>query len=126
MPEMWLDPDKVDQVLANLVENALRHGGGTVTVEIRYGPVASGDTGELAAGCEVVIADEGEGIADATRPRIFTKFWRGGNRRGGTGLGLYIVKGIVEAHGGTIVAERADSGGAQFRFTLPAGVPPFA
>ena len=126
MPEMWLDPDKVDQVLANLVENALRHGGGTVTIELRYGPVAAGDSGDLAAGCEVVVADEGEGIPDETRARIFTKFWRGGNRRGGTGLGLYIVKGIVEAHGGSIVAERSDSGGAQFRFTLPAGVPPFA
>jgi signal transduction histidine kinase len=120
--EMWLDPDKIDQVLANLVENALRHGGGTVTIEVRHTSEESHGT----PGVEVVIADEGEGIPDATRPRIFTKFWRGGNRRGGTGLGLYIVKGIVEAHGGTIVAERAPGGGAMFRFTLPAGAPPFA
>jgi signal transduction histidine kinase len=130
LPEMWLDPDKIDQVLANLVENALRHGGGTVTIDVRPASVPrtdGGADGEAAdAGCEVVVADEGDGISDETRPRIFTKFWRGGNRRGGTGLGLFIVKGIVEAHGGSIIAERSTGGGAQFRFTLPAGTPPFA
>jgi signal transduction histidine kinase len=126
LPEMWLDPDKIDQVLANLVENALRHGGGTVTIQLRRASVEDSNGDGVDDGCEVVIADEGDGIPDETRPRIFTKFWRGGNRRGGTGLGLYIVKGIVEAHGGSIVAERSASGGAQFRFTLPAGAPPFA
>lgn len=126
LPEMWLDPDKIDQVLANLVENALRHGSGTVTVDVRRATVEDSTGDGVEEGCEVVIADEGDGIPDETRPRIFTKFWRGGNRRGGTGLGLYIVKGIVEAHGGGIVAERSASGGAQFRFSLPAGAPPFA
>jgi signal transduction histidine kinase len=125
LPEMWLDPDKIDQVLANLVENALRHGGGTVTIDIRPASVEDGG-GKATPGLEVSISDEGEGVPDETRARIFTKFWRGGNRRGGTGLGLYIVKGIVEAHGGTIVAGRSPSGGAAFRFTLPAGPPPFA
>jgi signal transduction histidine kinase len=123
-PEMWLDPDKIDQVLANLVENALRHGGGTVEVDVRFVDVDV--DGGSAPGVEVVVSDHGDGIPDNTRARIFTKFWRGGNRRGGTGLGLFIVKGIVEAHGGTITAGQADGGGAQFRFTLPAGAPPFA
>jgi signal transduction histidine kinase len=126
LPEMWLDRDKLDQVLANLIENALRHGRGTVSVDVRRVPVLDANSGQPATGAEVVVSDQGEGIPQATLARIFTKFWRGGNRRGGTGLGLYIVKGIVEAHGGTIVAERAPSGGAQFRFTLPAGTPPFA
>ena len=56
---------------------------------------------------------------------MFTRFWRG-NRRGGTGLGLYIVKGLVEAHGGSITVSRAASGGAEFRFALPLGTPEFA
>jgi signal transduction histidine kinase len=126
LPEMWLDPDKIDQVLANLVENGLRHGRGTVTVEVRHVPVEDGEGGKASMGAEITVSDEGEGIPEETLARIFTKFWRGGNRRGGTGLGLYIVKGIVEAHGGTIVAGRSPAGGAQFRFTLPAGTPPFA
>ncbi len=137
LPEMWLDPDKIDQVLANLVENALRHGGGTVTIAVRGCSVedrdgvpdgkAEGKTdGKTLPGLEVTVSDDGDGVPEETRARIFTKFWRGGNRRGGTGLGLYIVKGIIEAHGGTIVAGRSPSGGASFRFTLPAGPPPFA
>ncbi|MDQ1650281.1 MAG: hypothetical protein QOG60_2338 [Frankiaceae bacterium] len=137
-PEMWLDPDKLDQVLANLVENALRHGGGVVEIDVRFTDVAvdggSGSAvgagsdvdGGAVPGVEVVVSDHGDGIPTNTRARIFTKFWRGGNRRGGTGLGLFIVKGIVEAHGGTITTGQTDGGGAQFRFTLPAGAPPFA
>ncbi len=115
LPEMWLDPDKIEQVIGNLVENALRHGEGTVTVNIR----------PFETGAEVTVADEGEGIPEETATRVFTRFWRGGNRRGGTGLGLYIVKGLVEAHGGSVEVGRAPSGGAQFRFVLPAGSPPF-
>jgi signal transduction histidine kinase len=129
VPEMWLDPDKIDQVLANLVENALRHGGGTVRILVRGASVEDrNDTtgGKATPGLEVTVGDDGDGVPEETRARIFTKFWRGGNRRGGTGLGLYIVKGIIEAHGGTIVAGRSPSGGASFRFTLPAGPPPFA
>ena len=115
LPEMWLDPDKVEQVLGNLVENALRHGEGTITISVR----------PLDDGAELTVSDEGEGIAEETASRVFTRFWRGGNRRGGTGLGLYIVKGLVEAHGGTIDVGRATGGGAQFRFVLPAGRAPF-
>jgi signal transduction histidine kinase len=54
--------------------------------------------------------------------RVFRQFWRG-KRRGGTGLGLYIVKGLVEALGGTITVGGAPGGGAEFRFILPAGAP---
>jgi signal transduction histidine kinase len=111
---MWLDPDKLAQVVGNLVENALRHGGGTVTVTLTA----------TATGAELTVADEGEGIAPQAAGRVFTKFWRG-SRRGGTGLGLYIAKGLVEAHGGSIEADRAQSGGALLRVTLPAGAPSF-
>jgi hypothetical protein len=114
LPEMWADPDKVAQVVGNIVENSLRHGAGTVTVAV----VPSGD------GARVTVVDEGEGIAPAALPRVFTKFWRDA-KRGGTGLGLFIAKGIVDAHGGTIEAARADSGGARVSFTLPAGTPSF-
>ena len=71
--------------------------------------------------------DEGEGIPPEAVPRVFRQFWRGhGQPRGGTGLGLYIVKGLVEAHGGAITVRRAPGGGAEFRFSLPAGAPDFA
>ena len=120
LPEMWVDPDKLQQVVGNLVENALRHGDGTVTLTVGPAEVAGGP------GCEVTVSDEGEGIPEATASRVFTRFWRGGDRRGGTGLGLYIVKGLVEAHGGSVDVSRAPGGGARFRFVLPAGTPSFA
>ncbi|HEY6501067.1 MAG TPA: PAS domain-containing sensor histidine kinase [Streptosporangiaceae bacterium] len=114
MPETWLDADKLDQILGNLIENAVRHGAGTVTVVVE--PAAGGDA------VAVSVQDEGEGIAPDLASRVFRQFWRG-KRRGGTGLGLYIVKGLVEAHGGSITVGRAPGGGAEFRFTMPAGTP---
>jgi hypothetical protein len=142
LPETWLDADKVDQILGNLVENAIRHGAGTVTVVVEpveavairgtsradaapgapgslYGPRASG--GSAVA---VSVRDEGDGIAPELVPSVFRQFWRT-KRRGGAGLGLFIVKGLVEAHGGTITVQRAPGGGAEFRFIMPAGLPDF-
>ena len=116
LPEMWLDPDKMAQVVGNLVENGLRHGDGTVTVTVT-------PAGE---GAQVSVSDEGDGIPAEAVGRVFTKFWRGGGGRGGTGLGLYIAKGIVDAHGGAIEAAQAPGGGALMRFVLPAGTPSFA
>ncbi len=115
LPEMWVDPDKFQQVVGNLVENALRHGEGTVTVTV--GPYGSGAV--------VTVSDEGEGIPENVASRVFARFWRGGDRRGGTGLGLYIVKGLIEAHGGSVSVGRGPAGGAEFRFVLPAGTPDF-
>jgi len=114
LPETWLDADKVDQILVNLIENALRHGAGIVTTMVEAGQL-DGDPAVV-----VYVRDQGEGIAPEVAPRVFRQFWRG-KRRGGTGLGLYIVKGLVEAHGGTIIVQRAPGGGAEFRFTVPAG-----
>nr|WP_239104118.1 ATP-binding protein [Microbispora corallina] len=117
LPEVWADQDKIDQILANLVENAVRHGRGTVTIVVE--PVEWG--------VAVAVRDQGEGVAPELVTRVFRQFWRGnGRRRGGTGLGLFIVKGLVEAHGGTIGVQRAPGGGAEFRFILPTGTPDFA
>ena len=115
LPEMWVDPDKFQQVVGNLVENALRHGEGIVTVTV----------GPYDKGAVVTVSDEGDGIPEAVASRVFARFWRGGDRRGGTGLGLYIVKGLVEAHGGSVSVGPGPAGGAEFRFVLPAGTPAF-
>jgi signal transduction histidine kinase len=109
---VWADPDKVGQVVGNIVENALRHGSGTVRIML----AAEGDS------ARVTVSDEGEGISAEALPRIFTKFWRDA-KRGGTGLGLFIAKGIVEAHGGVIEAGSAEAGGARIGFALPIGAP---
>jgi hypothetical protein len=132
LPETWLDADKIDQILGNLVENAVRHGAGIVTVVVE--PAHLDEAAEQAGGsapdaAAVSVRDQGEGIAPDVVPRVFRQFWRGkprgGSRRsqhgGGTGLGLYIVKGLVEAHGGTIGVRPAPGGGAEFRFIVPAG-----
>ena len=133
LPETWLDADKVDQILGNLVENAVRHGAGTVTIVVEpadnLGPraVSRGGQGPAAAQATAVavsVRDEGDGIPPELIPRIFRQFWRA-KRRGGAGLGLYIVKGLVEAHGGSITVQSAPGGGAEFRFTMPAGLPDF-
>jgi PAS domain S-box-containing protein len=112
LPELWADPDKLAQVVGNVIENALRHGAGLVTVAV------SAPDGMVS----VEVTDAGEGISAEALPRIFTKFWHDA-RRGGTGLGLYIAKGIVDAHGGTIEAGEAASGGAAVRFAIPVSQP---
>jgi PAS domain S-box-containing protein len=136
LPETWLDADKIDQILGNLVENAVRHGAGIVTIVVEPAHTggdepASRPDGEPGAAdaAAVSVRDQGEGIAPDVAPRVFRQFWRGkprvGSRTsrhgGGTGLGLYIVKGLVEAHGGTICVRCAPGGGAEFRFIVPAG-----
>jgi hypothetical protein len=118
LPETWLDADKVDQILVNLIENALRHGAGTVTTVVEPTAVAG------APGVAVSVRDQGPGIAPELASRVFRQFWRA-KRRGGAGLGLFIVKGLVEAHGGTIAGHQAPGGGAEFRFIMPVGTPDF-
>lgn len=123
LPEVWADPDRLDQVLSNLLENAVRHGDGTVTMEVSASVELLADGREVPA-VAVVVMDEGDGIPEEDLGRVFTRFWHG-SRRGGTGLGLYLVRGLVEAHGGRVQVGRAQSGGARFRFTLPAGAPEY-
>jgi PAS domain S-box-containing protein len=128
LPEVWADPDRLDQILSNLLENAVRHGEGVVT--LAAAPAAQDARAAMAAkgrgevGVELFVSDEGKGIPDHHRELVFSRFWHGSGR-GSTGLGLYVVKGLVEAHGGRVVVESAPSGGAQFRLSLPSQPPEY-
>ncbi len=108
------DPEKVQRVLLNLIQNAIRHTPADGSVTVRALP-ADGAV-------EIEVADTGEGIAPADRPRVFDPFYRGGSEaartRQGAGLGLAISRAIVEAHGGRIWLEQA-AGGTRVRFSLP-------
>lgn len=105
---LFADPDRLAQVLSNLVENAVRHGDGAVTVTIRSG----------ADHVRLDVADEGPGIAPEHRALIFSRFWQGHRQGGGSGLGLFVVHGLVTAHGGRVEALDQRQG-ATFRVTLP-------
>jgi PAS domain S-box-containing protein len=113
-PEVYADRDKVEQVLTNLVENAVKYSeGGTVTV-----------SGEVVDGAvEVAVRDQGVGIPADQLTLIFTKFYRraGHGAPTGTGLGLFITRGLVEAHGGRIWARSEVGRGTEVRFRLPRG-----
>jgi signal transduction histidine kinase len=109
------NPEKLQRVLFNLIQNAIRHTPADGSVVVRAEPVA--------AGIEIEIADSGDGIAPEQREHVFTAFYRGGAdaaRTGdGAGLGLAVSRAIVEAHGGRIWL--ADSArGTRVRFSLPA------
>jgi len=116
LPPVLADPDRLAQVLTNLLGNALRHTpkGGSVTVDAaRRGDVAL-----------FRVEDTGEGIAPGHLPHVFERFYRAEQSRsragGGAGVGLAISKALVEAMGGRIWAESAGAGkGAAFTFTLP-------
>ncbi len=119
LPEMWLDPDKVAQIVGNLLDNALRHGAGAIRVELIAAATPAGP------GAQLAVSDEGEGIGPDARARIFTRFWQAANAKTGTGLGLYIVRGLAQAHGGTIELDESADRGARFVVQLPAGKAPY-
>ena len=110
------DPDRMRQVVQNLVENALRNTppGGEVRVTLRD---RNGD------GVHLLVADNGRGIRPEDLPHIFEHFYRTDEARarssGGTGMGLAIVKSLVEAHGGHVSVESAPGAGSTFTVTLP-------
>ncbi len=117
IPAVWADRDRVFQIFENLVGNAVKFTsrGGTVTI------------GASARENEVLfwVADSGAGIALEDQPHVFDRFWQArSTRRHGAGLGLPIVKGIVEAHGGRLWLESTPGRGTTFFFTLPAAVEP--
>lgn len=109
------DPDRLRQVLVNLVENAIKYNkeSGTLTLSA----VAEGGW------VKVAVADTGIGIPPQDLPRVFERFYRVDKARsrelGGTGLGLAIVKHIVEAHGGSVSVESEPNRGSTFSFTVP-------
>ena len=107
---VFADPDKLTQVVTNVIENGVRHGDGTVRVHLSLD--------EDDSSIRIVVDDEGSGIAPEQRLRVFTKFWKGG-QRGGSGLGLYLVGGLTKAHGGTVTIADAPSGGARIALTWP-------
>jgi len=111
VPLVVADPDKVTQVVTNLVENAVRHGAGDVAVTIAPDPA---DPAYVA----ITVVDQGEGIPVELRQRVFTKFWTASSG-GGSGLGLYIVNGLVRAHGGAVTIEDRPGGGAAVTVTWP-------
>ena len=112
LPTVYADPDKFTQVITNLVENAIRHGDGAVRVRVRHLPGGEPPT------VQVAVEDEGGGIPQEMRRRVFTKFWRHGSG-GGTGLGMYLVHGLVRAHGGQVGIGDAPGGGARVTVTWP-------
>jgi two-component system OmpR family sensor kinase/two-component system sensor histidine kinase BaeS len=115
-PQALLDPQRTEQVIGNLIGNALRYvpEGGRVWVDVR----GDGDT------VLVSVNDNGPGVPEEELPHIFNRFWRGDKSRtrasGGAGLGLAIARQLVEAQGGTISAANLPGGGLQVRCDFPA------
>jgi two-component system sensor histidine kinase KdpD len=118
LPPVSLDYVEIDEVLTNLIENAVKYAPAGSEIAIR----ATREDDEV----RVEVADRGPGIPAEALPRLFEPFYRvrrEGQTARGTGLGLAVAKGLVEAHGGHIWVENRTEGGASFVFTLPLGEP---
>jgi PAS domain S-box-containing protein len=112
LPDVWADRDRILQVFENLIGNAIKftEPGGCIAVGAR----------RHGAEVQFLVRDSGPGIARDDVPRLFDRFWQAANvKPGGTGLGLPIVKGIVEAHGGRVWVESTEGRGTTFFFTIP-------
>lgn len=113
LPEIEADGDRMRQVIMNLLSNAVKFSdpGGSVTVKVES------QNGELL----FQVTDQGIGIPEEAMPHLFERFYQAEDKlaRGGAGLGLYISKQIIEAHGGSIWAESQAGKGSTFSFTLP-------
>ncbi len=108
------------RVLTNLLDNAERHTRSTVVVTVRREEARRAGEGTWAV---VAVADDGDGVAEADRERIFERFVRLDEARsrdeGGAGLGLAIARDVAVRHGGTLTVDRAPTGGALFELRLP-------
>jgi signal transduction histidine kinase len=112
LPKVHGDPDKLEQVVTNLVENALTHAPGS---RVRVTVAGNG------TGVDLAVVDDGPGVPDDQHALVFQKFGRGRDSRSvGTGLGLYITRGLVEAHGGQVWIDPEPDQGACFKVRLPA------
>ena len=116
LPEVPMDVVQIDQVLTNLIENAIKF-------TPPGSPISLTAVGHLGA-VRVTVADRGPGIQKEDRDRIFEPFERGGESVSGTGLGLTISSAIVAAHGGRMWVSENPTGGAAFTFELPRGETP--
>jgi len=112
LPLLDLDPERIRQVLSNLISNALRYTPRNGRVHVR----CQADGNKLS----LVVEDSGAGISSEDLPYIFERFYKSRDS-GGMGLGLAIAKHLVEAHGGTIGAESEPGQGTRMRVTLPSG-----
>ncbi|MBI3152486.1 MAG: HAMP domain-containing histidine kinase [Chloroflexi bacterium] len=122
--ELNADYDRLNQVLSNLISNALRHTpkGGTISLETDIVPVGGSIVGEERS-ARIKVSDTGAGIASDDLPFIFDRFWRGDKSRSGranSGLGLAITKQLIHAHGGTIEVQSEVGKGTMFIIELPA------
>lgn len=131
LPTVTVDPDRIGQVLANLLTNALRHtpAGGRVVVAARRQPPGEGSGSGV--GVEIAVRDNGDGITAADLPHLFQRFYRadiGRDReRGGSGIGLTVARALTQAHEGTLTAASDGLGtGSTFTITLPAAALPSA
>lgn len=119
LPTVLVEPDRIRQILANLLTNANEYCPPGALIEVAVQP-------DDAGGVEVAVIDNGPGIPTEQLDQIFERFTRGDagltQRVGGTGLGLAISKSLIDLHGGSIRAEQTPGGGATFRFNLPAAV----
>jgi signal transduction histidine kinase len=117
--EAHADPERVHQVIANLLENAVRHSPAGGIVRVSAFPQAGG--------VRIEVADQGAGVAEGEEERIFERFYRADAARarseGGSGLGLAIARWIVDMHGGTITASAAEPAGCRMVVTLPVSGP---
>ncbi|MGC3967995.1 MAG: ATP-binding protein [Pirellulales bacterium] len=116
LPPVAIDAVLVQQLLLNLLDNALKYSPAGTPIELSGVP-----EGPMLA---MTVADRGPGLVPGTERKIFEKFFRSeGQTQMGSGIGLAICRGIVELHGGAIIAENRAGGGAAFRFTLPLAPP---
>lgn len=117
LPPVPLDAVEIDQVLSNLIENAVKYSPAHTAIDVE-GVMAENEV-------VITVADRGPGIPETESARLFAPFYRvsgPGWRRSGLGLGLAVAKGLVDAHGGRIWAEPRDGGGTLFAFALPTAV----
>ncbi len=120
--EAICDPEQVRQVVLNLVQNAQQAMGdtGTLTLETRLEGATSDAIRQVSPSqYRIVVADDGPGMSESVRRRIFDPFYTTKGAGGGTGLGLSICRGIIEKHGGEIGCESAPGEGARFEIRLP-------